>query len=129
MLVGYVTGGYGECSESVHKLVRRLARVGTEKWARLLPTASQNGARGRLAWLLKRRIAMSGLRALARTLLDRLEHVGTGAVPRAARRAARRARRSAFGTAGDARHEHGRYQEANHNHAGAGARFWAYSDG
>ena len=111
-LVGYVTGGYGECSESVHQLVRRLARAGTDKWARQLPTASQHGARGRLAWLLKRRVAMSGLRGLARTLLDRIEHVGTGATTRAARRAQRRARRSAFYAAEDARHEHGRHQEA-----------------
>ena len=73
-----------------------------------------HGARGRLAWMLKRRIAMSGLRALARTLLDRLEHVGEGAQGRNARRAARRARRSAFYTAEDARHEHGRCQESNH---------------
>ena len=126
-LVGYVTGGYGECSESVHQLVRRLARAGTDKWARQLPTASQHGARGRLAWLLKRRVAMSGLRGLARTLLDRIEHVGTGATTRAARRAQRRARRSAFYAAEDARHEHGRHQEADHS--GDGARFWAYNDG
>ena len=63
--------------------------------------------------------------------VGKLENYIAGGSPRAARRAARRARRSAFGTAGDARHEHGRYQEANHNHAGAGARFcfWAYNDG
>ena len=73
------------------------------------------------------RLARSGLRALARTLLDRIEHVGTGATTRAARRAQRRARRSAFYAAEDARHEHGRYQEADHS--GDGARFWAYNDG
>ena len=59
--------------------------------------------------------------------LDRIEHVGTGATTRAARRAQRRARRSAFYAAEDARHEHGRYQEADHS--GDGARFWAYNDG
>ena len=124
-LKGYAVGAYGECSDTVHTLVRRLGRAGVAKWARLLPTASEHGAQGRLTWLLKRNIAMANLRAMARTLLDRLEHVGTGAAGRTARRAAHRAR-TARATAEEARHQHAAYRQSDHSGAGSRGGFWEF---
>ena len=117
-LKGYVVGAYGECSDSVHQLVRRLGQAGAAKWKRLLPTASDIGARGRLTWMIRRRVAIANLRAWAYSLLDRLEHVGIGAPGRAARREARR-QSHAWESAEEARHQHAAYQQADHSAEGA----------
>ena len=120
-------GAYGEYSDNIHRLIRRLGRIGASTWKRLLPSASGAGAQGRLTWLLKRRIAMANLRANAQTLLDRLEHVGRGAAPRRARRAARAARRAAY-TSEEARHQHFQHRQADHSGEGARHTFWEFQD-
>ena len=48
---------------------------------------SPSEARGGLAWLLRRRWALTAVREHARLLLARLEYVGRGANPAAQRRA------------------------------------------
>ena len=75
--------------------------------------------------MLRRSIATATQRALARTLLDRLEHVGTGAAGRTARRQAHRAR-TAWGTAEDARHRHAAYRQSDHSGEGARHGFWEF---
>ena len=106
-----VRGAYGECNSTVHELVRCLAAHGATKWMKRLPSASLNGAQGRLAWMMKRRVGMVGLREGARLLLDRLEYVGAGAMGRIYRRKeAARHRQAEFFE--KARHQHDRSSQA-----------------
>lgn len=121
---GYVMGAYGEGSVTVHTLIRYMAEVGAKSWGRLLPTASHTGAKGRLGWLIKRRIGSTAVRAGARLLLDRMEFVGAGAGARGDRRKATRKRHQRHWHE-EARHQHGVASQADH--AGSGARdgsFW-----
>jgi hypothetical protein len=129
-LVGYAVGAYGECSKSMHTLVKRLARAGAHAWQRKLPSASAKGTQGRLGWLIKRRIGMTAVKLNARTLIDRTEHVGMGAEARNARRRARWGHNAQWFTE-EARHEHARAREADHGADGAGhtGSYWNFFDG
>jgi hypothetical protein len=124
-LVGFAVGAYGEGSESIHALIKRLASAGTGAWKRKLPSASLHGTRGRLGWMIKRRLGMAALKLNARTLLDRIDLVGRGAQARNARRSARTTGHTRW-NAEEARHEHGR-ATAYEGYAPGGA--WSYFDG
>ena len=117
-IVGLVMGAYGEMSQEVHQMVRKLAPIGAATWKRKLPSASNVGAQGRLGWLMKRRLGITAVRAGARLLLGRIQYIGTGAGARWQRRQDAR-RRHYREWSEDARHEHGRARQADHNHSGA----------
>ena len=125
-LVGFAFGGYGEASPAVHTLVKRLADAGAHAWMHRLPSGSRSGAHGRLAWFMKRRIGITVLSGLAHTVLDRIQHVGSGATQRANRGTAARARGlSGPWTHDEARREHDRANQCDHTRDGAtGAGFW-----
>ena len=98
-LGGWVFGAFGEASPDVHKLVGALSVVGASR-QRAGRRSEPDSVRGGLAWLLKRRWALTAARAAARLTFDRLSSVGTGASAAMARRAvaecpAARARRAA----------------------------------
>ena len=94
---GLVFGAWGEVSPDVAALLKALTAAGAERhWCSMTaPAPSQ--ARGSLAWLLRRRWAMTAVRENARLLLSRLDQVGSGAHRAATRRIA------AEGTAARAR--------------------------
>ena len=83
-----VFGAWGEASPDVECLLSALATAGSERHHRQMGTASATEARGGLAWLIRRRWAMTAVRENARLLLARLEHVGRGAAAAANRRQA-----------------------------------------
>jgi len=116
-LVGYVMGAYGEMSDSVHRMVKKLAPIGAATWKRKLPTASYVSACGRLAWMMKRRLGVTAVRAGARLLLDRMEFIGPGAGARADRRKEAK-RRHCRTWSEEARHQHGRARQADHAQSG-----------
>ena len=98
---GLVFGSWGEGSPDVDRLIGILADTGARRHWRAMRADSAAEAKGALAWLLRRRWALTALRENARLTLERLELVGRGASAAAARRtqaadgAAARARRAA----------------------------------
>ena len=97
---GLVFGAWGEASPDVHRLLGVAAQSGARRHRIGMNASCEAAAGGALAWLLKRRWAMTAVREAARLTLSRLEHVGKGAPAAAARRAlaegvAARARRAA----------------------------------
>ena len=81
-----VFGAWAEGSPQIEKLLSALATAGaTRHWRSMRCTEEQAG--GSLAWLLRRRWALTVLRDNARLKLDRLEYVGRGAMAAADRRA------------------------------------------
>ena len=99
---GLVFGAWAEASPDVDRLIGVLAGRGSERHWRGMLAASAEEAKGALAWLLRRRWAMTALRENARLKIDRLQHVGAGAAAAQLRRAsaataaAARARRGAL---------------------------------
>ena len=85
---GLVFGAWGEASAEVHQLLSLCARTGARAWWRTMGCPDEASAIGCMAWLLRRRWAMTALRENARLKLDRLEFVGRGAVAAAHRRTA-----------------------------------------
>ena len=83
---GLVFGAWGEASPDVERLLSVFAATGAERHWRELGSTSQLEARGALAWLLRRRWAMTAIRESARLKLERMEHVGVGACFAADRR-------------------------------------------
>ena len=84
---GLVFGSWGEASPDVHQLVTALSVAGKRRHYSHIGAESPSDACGGLAWLVKRRLAMTAVRGNARLMLARLEHVGRGAVAAASRRA------------------------------------------
>jgi len=85
---GIVFGAFGEGSPDVERLISAFAKVGAARhWQGMLATSPQE-AIGVIAWMLRRRWAMTALRENARLKLERLEYVGRGAALAADRRAA-----------------------------------------
>ena len=85
---GIVFGTWGEASPEVERLVHIFSSSGAAKHWRSMHAASPAEAKGGLAWLLRRRWAMTALRENARLKLERLQFVGRGAMAAAHRRAA-----------------------------------------
>ena len=83
---GLVFGAWGEASPDVHKLLTLIAKEGSERHWRGMRCADPARAMGSIAWLLRRRWALTAVREAARLKLDRLEYVGAGAMPAARRR-------------------------------------------
>ena len=98
---GLVFGSWGEGSPAVDRLIGILADTGSRRHWRAMRSRNAEEAKGALAWLLRRRWALTALRENARLTLERLEFVGRGAAAAAARRntaavgAGARARRAA----------------------------------
>ena len=76
---GLVFGAWGEASPDVERLLSVFVATVAERHWRELGSTSQLEARGALAWLLRRRWAMTAIRENARLKLERMEHVGVGA--------------------------------------------------
>ena len=87
---GIVFGAWGEASPDVERLLSAVAEVGATRRWRSMRCQSVDAARGALAWMLRRRWAMTAMREAARLKLDRLELVGTGAAAAHSRRASGR---------------------------------------
>ena len=83
---GLVFGAWGEGSPEVDRLIGMLAHVGSRRHWRSMQARSADEAQGALAWMLRRRWALTALRENARLKLERLEFVGRGAAAAAARR-------------------------------------------
>ena len=83
---GLVFGAWGETSPDVEKLLSLFARTGAIRHWRSMRCNEEASAVGALAWLLRRRWALTALRENARVKLDRMAHVGRGAVAAAQRR-------------------------------------------
>ena len=83
---GLVFGAWGECSPDVEKLLSWLAGVGAVRHWRGMGCRDETGARGILAWYLRRRWALTAMREHARLKLGRLQFVGRGAGRAALRR-------------------------------------------
>ena len=98
---GFVFGAFGEASPDVDRFIGVLAEMGARRHWRAMQLGGAAEAKGPLAWLLRRRWALTALRGAARLKLERLEYVGRGAVAAADRRhdaatdTAARARRAA----------------------------------
>ena len=84
---GLVFGAWGEASPDVERLLATFAKSGAERHWRDMGATNEQGAIGGLAWLLRRRWAMTALRENARLKLERMEMVGAGAGIAADRRA------------------------------------------
>jgi len=85
---GLVFGAWGEGSPAVDRLIGLFAECGAGRHYRRMQARSPHEAKGALAWLLRRRWAITALRENARLKLERLEFVGPGAASAAARQAA-----------------------------------------
>ena len=85
---GLVFGAWGEASPVVEKLLSALAMTGAERHWRAMRCKEIVDARGSLAWLLRRRWALTALRENARLKIARLEYAGRGAAAAAQRRTA-----------------------------------------
>ena len=85
---GLVFGAWGEGSPDVNRLITALAKIGSTTHWRSMRLPGPAEAHGTLAWLLRRRWAMTAVRENARLKLERLEYVGAGAAAAADRRAA-----------------------------------------
>ena len=83
---GLVFGAWAEASPDVHTLLRALAAAGSLRHHQSMGAASPSEAHGALAWLIKRRWAMTAAREAARLTLARLEFVGRGAAAALRRR-------------------------------------------
>ncbi len=83
---GLVFGAWGEASPDVGRLLSVCATSGAERHWRDMRAIGPREARGALAWLLRRRWAMTALRENARLKLERMEFVGSGAAAAADRR-------------------------------------------
>ena len=70
---GIVFGTWGEASPEVERLVHIFSSSGAAKHWRSMHAASPAEAKGGLAWLLRRRWAMTALRENARLKLERLQ--------------------------------------------------------
>ena len=86
-LESYVFGAWGEASPDVERLLHVFATCGAHVHWREMGAEAPEEARGALAWLLRRRWAMTALRENARLKFVRMEHVGGGAAMAAGRRA------------------------------------------
>ena len=73
---GLVFGAWGEGSPEVDRLIGMLAHIGSRRHWRSMQARSADEAQGALAWLLRRRWALTALRENARLKLERLEFVG-----------------------------------------------------
>ena len=83
---GLVFGAWGEGSPEVDRLIGMLAHIGSRRHWRSMQARSADEAQQVLAWMLRRRWALTALRENARLKLERLEFVGRGAAAAAARR-------------------------------------------
>ena len=83
---GLVFGHWGEASADVEQLLAAIAFAGAQRHWRSMRTAAAEDAVGAVAWLLRRRWALTAVRENARLLLERLELVGCGAAVAARRR-------------------------------------------
>ena len=88
---GIVFGAWGEASPDVEYLLSALASAGAIRHWRSMRCQTDEVAKGALAWMLRRRWALTALREVARLKLDRLELVGRGADAAFARRTTSRA--------------------------------------
>ena len=83
---GIVFGAWGEASPVVSKLLTLMAKSGALRHWRSMRCSDPAHAVGVVAWLLRRRWGLTALRENARLKLDRLTHVGHGAVAASRRR-------------------------------------------
>jgi hypothetical protein len=83
---GLVFGAWGEASPDVEKLLSAVAGVGALRHWRSMRCQDADAAKGALAWMLRRRWAMTAVREAARLKLERLELVGRGAAEAIVRR-------------------------------------------
>ena len=97
---GLVFGAWAEASPGVEQLLTMTAASGATRHWQSMGCTNETAARGSLAWLLRRRWAMTALRENARLKLERLEYVGRGAVAAAERRAVAGSRCAARARAG-----------------------------
>ena len=87
---GLVFGAWGETSPDTEKLLTVLAHIGATRHWRGMRCKDATSAVGALAWMLRRRWALTALRENARLKLERLEFVGRGAEAAVTRRVASR---------------------------------------
>ena len=83
---GLVFGHWSEASEHVEALLSGCAHSGSLRHYAAMRAKDSGDAMGVLAWVLRRRWAMTAWRASARLLLDRLDYVGRGSLRAHARR-------------------------------------------
>ena len=83
---GLVFGAWGEGPPEVDHLIGMLARVGSRRHWRSMQARSADEAQGALAWMLRRRWALTALRENERLKPERREFVGRGAAAAAAAR-------------------------------------------
>ena len=83
---GLVFGAWGEASPVTAKLLSVMAHSGAQRHWRGMRCEDPARAVGSLAWLLRRRWALTALRENARLKLDRMEYVGRGAAAAIQRR-------------------------------------------
>ena len=83
---GLVFGAWGDGSPEVARLIGMLAHVGSRRLWRSMQAHSADEAQAALAWMLRRRCALTALRENARLKLEHLEFAGRGAAPAASRR-------------------------------------------
>ena len=88
---GLVFGAWGEASPDAEKLLTALAHIGAARHWRGMRCRDAGAAVGALAWMLRRRWALTALRENARLKLERLEFAGRGAAAAATRRVTGRA--------------------------------------
>ena len=87
---GLVFGAWREASPEAEKLLTALAHAGALRHWRAMRCQDADAAVGALAWMLRRRWAMTALRENARLKLERLELAGRGAAAAVSRRTAGR---------------------------------------
>ena len=78
-VIPLVFGAYGETGgdkSGAEVLLRKLAGVGANRHWRRMKASNEKEAKGALAWLLRRRWALTAVRENARLTLDRLQYLG-----------------------------------------------------
>ena len=80
-------GAWGEASPDFERVLKQFSAKGADVHWRDMQASRPLEARGALAWLLRRRIAMTALRENARLKINRVEFVGRGAAAAIDRRA------------------------------------------
>ena len=78
-MIPLVFGAYGETGgdkSGAEVLLRKLAGVGANRHWRRMKASNEKEAKGALAWLLRRRWALTAVRENARLTLDRLQYLG-----------------------------------------------------